>query len=606
MTPTAAHATQGAPALRLVILVVCAATINGQQAIPGVFQLGDAETTFVDAAQMFGFANFESLKITSGEARADSARTAVLPPRDGDFAAAKSERPTHDPIDDIIAGKVAGHNDSVNVVPETGSDRSHAPISSEADKKSRSDLKSAPPGAAGRQVDKRVLARIMREQFNEFKQRLTRKAKSLSLSGQQADGFKSEAVMDAAAMSAKDRPSAGAPAVPPSRVLVGEVVPKAARRAGEEPSGVRSGLLRQDAHPIPVTFTSLPGFPSVPRASGTGVASVATGATDQASAGPSASPAGGRGRAPSVMIDSLFGGGERGSGIRGAGFSRVPGVPGPRRLPGVRGTTTTRTSSSPPDLMSILQTRLIGGVRSVPSGASGGAPATVTGGGGVLMAGDSMLLQFDPSIVVNFLTLVALTQQQQRRGGGEGSPQGQRNASPAGGPTIAVASPASDGEFGPFSDGADPSAGVDPSTILLPPMLRQTLYSYLLPRLASLSALVETVPGVPGLDYPIIGTVPYTNFYCSNMPWPGFYADTEARCQSWHYCDLDGRQASFLCPNGTVFNQAFFVCDWWYNFDCESAPYLYSLNERVFALPEVDETAPHRTLTAEMLETIFL
>lgn len=76
--------------------------------------------------------------------------------------------------------------------------------------------------------------------------------------------------------------------------------------------------------------------------------------------------------------------------------------------------------------------------------------------------------------------------------------------------------------------------------------------------------------------------------------------------QAWHYCDLDGRQASFLCPNGTMFNQAFFVCDWWYNVDCQSAPYLYSLNERVFALPEVDETAPHRTLTAEILDTIFL
>ncbi|ROT66756.1 hypothetical protein C7M84_015193 [Penaeus vannamei] len=75
--------------------------------------------------------------------------------------------------------------------------------------------------------------------------------------------------------------------------------------------------------------------------------------------------------------------------------------------------------------------------------------------------------------------------------------------------------------------------------------------------------------------------------------------------RSWHYCDLDGRQASFLCPNGTVSTRRS-SCATGYNFDCESAPYLYSLNERVFALPEVDETAPHRTLTAEMLETIFL
>ena len=25
---------------------------------------------------------------------------------------------------------------------------------------------------------------------------------------------------------------------------------------------------------------------------------------------------------------------------------------------------------------------------------------------------------------------------------------------------------------------------------------------------------------------------------------------------------------SFLCPNGTVFNQEYFTCDWWFNVDC--------------------------------------
>merc|ERR1719312_1650397 len=25
---------------------------------------------------------------------------------------------------------------------------------------------------------------------------------------------------------------------------------------------------------------------------------------------------------------------------------------------------------------------------------------------------------------------------------------------------------------------------------------------------------------------------------------------------------------SFLCPNGTIFNQNYFICDWWFNFDC--------------------------------------
>ena len=25
---------------------------------------------------------------------------------------------------------------------------------------------------------------------------------------------------------------------------------------------------------------------------------------------------------------------------------------------------------------------------------------------------------------------------------------------------------------------------------------------------------------------------------------------------------------SFLCPNGTLFNQQYFICDWWFNVDC--------------------------------------
>ena len=49
---------------------------------------------------------------------------------------------------------------------------------------------------------------------------------------------------------------------------------------------------------------------------------------------------------------------------------------------------------------------------------------------------------------------------------------------------------------------------------------------------------------------------------------PGFYADPEAECQGYHVCmplfggNVD-RKMSFLCPNGTIFNQELFVCDWW-------------------------------------------
>ena len=50
----------------------------------------------------------------------------------------------------------------------------------------------------------------------------------------------------------------------------------------------------------------------------------------------------------------------------------------------------------------------------------------------------------------------------------------------------------------------------------------------------------------------------------------------------WHYCDLNGGQASFLCPNGTIFNQAALTCDWWFNVRCASTPQLYVLNERLY------------------------
>lgn len=37
--------------------------------------------------------------------------------------------------------------------------------------------------------------------------------------------------------------------------------------------------------------------------------------------------------------------------------------------------------------------------------------------------------------------------------------------------------------------------------------------------------------GKPGTDYPILGAVPYTNFYCDEQQYPGFFADMETRCQ---------------------------------------------------------------------------
>ncbi|XP_050458571.1 uncharacterized protein LOC126855192 [Cataglyphis hispanica] len=93
---------------------------------------------------------------------------------------------------------------------------------------------------------------------------------------------------------------------------------------------------------------------------------------------------------------------------------------------------------------------------------------------------------------------------------------------------------------------------------------------------------LNKIPGIPGVDYPIYHTVPRTSFSCAYVPIvPGMYANVETGCQAYHICH-DGREghqgASFLCTNGTLFNQHEFACDWWYNVNCANAPSLYRLN----------------------------
>ena len=34
---------------------------------------------------------------------------------------------------------------------------------------------------------------------------------------------------------------------------------------------------------------------------------------------------------------------------------------------------------------------------------------------------------------------------------------------------------------------------------------------------------------------------------------------------------------SFLCPNGTLFEQQYFICDWWFNVDCSLVHILTTL-----------------------------
>ena len=99
--------------------------------------------------------------------------------------------------------------------------------------------------------------------------------------------------------------------------------------------------------------------------------------------------------------------------------------------------------------------------------------------------------------------------------------------------------------------------------------------------------LEKAVPGVPGEDYPIYAEVPESGFSCEGQVDGGYYADPEAECQAFHICTADGAgglaKYSFLCPNGTLFNQNYFICDWWFNFDCATAEDLYSLNDEIAA-----------------------
>jgi len=120
-----------------------------------------------------------------------------------------------------------------------------------------------------------------------------------------------------------------------------------------------------------------------------------------------------------------------------------------------------------------------------------------------------------------------------------------------------------------------------------PPLDNYAADSGLDARSAELDALAANIPGVPGEDYPIYSEVPESGFVCDGQVDGGYYADPEAECQVFHICTSDGKgglgKYSFLCPNGTIFNQNYFICDWWFNFDCEEAADLYSLNDDIAA-----------------------
>lgn len=73
-------------------------------------------------------------------------------------------------------------------------------------------------------------------------------------------------------------------------------------------------------------------------------------------------------------------------------------------------------------------------------------------------------------------------------------------------------------------------------------------------------------------------------FDCSNRP-IGFYADLEFECKIFHMCDAYGRRVPHICPNDTMFNQQYRVCDWNHKVNCKDAPNFYHLNELTYEAP---------------------
>ncbi|XP_068144470.1 formin-J [Drosophila tropicalis] len=93
--------------------------------------------------------------------------------------------------------------------------------------------------------------------------------------------------------------------------------------------------------------------------------------------------------------------------------------------------------------------------------------------------------------------------------------------------------------------------------------------------------LRHTIPGEPGVDYPILSALPKTSFVCQGRH-EGYYADVESRCQAFRICAHTARSPQgfgFLCPNGTLFSQQHFVCDWYRNVNCDESEQYYQMND---------------------------
>ncbi|KAG7187944.1 hypothetical protein KM043_013906 [Ampulex compressa] len=61
----------------------------------------------------------------------------------------------------------------------------------------------------------------------------------------------------------------------------------------------------------------------------------------------------------------------------------------------------------------------------------------------------------------------------------------------------------------------------------------------------------------------------------------------------FHICD-NGRKISFLCPNGTIFQQSQLICDWWFKVNCSKSAELYEQNAEQLVEDERKRTEAKR------------
>jgi len=89
---------------------------------------------------------------------------------------------------------------------------------------------------------------------------------------------------------------------------------------------------------------------------------------------------------------------------------------------------------------------------------------------------------------------------------------------------------------------------------------------------------------------PISVAESYSNFDCRQAPYPDrHYADPETGCEVYHFCHADGKQDTFHCGYGTVFNEYLGTCDYKNNVHCgaghPAAPYPAAAPHKVAHAP---------------------